>query len=144
MLIPIKCLTYTLLCNSKYYNMWDKNNIKDIDIDTKYNKLNSIDLKFKNNDIDILVMYENKIKKKEDNKYNTDEFIKTSLFLKYKNNNYYEHVEQKKNLNIGYKYSDKEYLEKSNYFLTKNNNEINYDDLNEDLINDIKKINLVK
>ncbi len=143
MLFPIKCLTYSLLINNnKFINWYNSNNkiYKDYDI------------KFKNDIFDLNIYYEhsNMYHNKESLKILPIDSINTSLFLNYRDDNFYERIDQKiiiddkNNFNKKLLFGNKEatvsnrYLKKSNYFLTKNNHEIDYSEIEKELLKDIE------
>ena len=145
MIFPIKCLTYTLLVNNKDFICW-------------YNKCNTTskekNIHFENDLFKYSLTYEhnNMYHDKETLEFLPIDSIKTSLFLNYKDDKYYERIEQKININVNNNYRNKllfgdknalrqnKFLSKSNYFLTKNNVEIKYDDLEKDIIAKLENI----
>ena len=144
MLIPIKCLTYSLLINNNNFINWYNDNNK---------TFKDIDLKFKNDKLDFTINYEhsNMFYNRDSIDIIPEENIKTSLFLKFKDNKYYERIEQKVIVNTRNDFNKKKiidrkgrgYLKKSNYFLTKNNIEIDYSEIEKELIKDVENFHLI-
>ena len=144
MLLPIKCLTYSLLISDKNFVTWYNNN------NTTYKEKKVV---IKNNDFNCFIEYEHRsiYNNRESLKLEPIEKVKTSLFLNYKDDKYYERIEQKINSNndkifnsqlvLGNKAMlNNRYLIKSNYFLTKNNKETKYEEIDLDLLEKICKI----
>lgn len=145
MLIPIKCLTYSLIMNSSNFITWYNNN---------NNTFKEFDMKYNNDVLDFSIIYEanNMYHNKESINVIPIDSIKTSLFLNYKDDKYYERIEQKvmidvkNNFNKKLLFGNKEaitsnrYLKKSNNFLTKNNHEIDYSEIEKELIKELDNL----
>jgi hypothetical protein len=139
MLVPIKCLTYSLLINNNNFINWYNDNNK---------TFKDIDLKFKNDKLDFNIYYEhcNMFYNRDSLDIIPEENIKTSLFLNFGEDKYYERIEQKVIINSRHNFNKKKiidrksigYLKKSNYFLTKNNIEIEYSEIEKELIKEIE------
>tara|TARA_E500000178_G_C16732317_1_gene622133 strand:+ start:266 stop:706 length:441 start_codon:yes stop_codon:yes gene_type:complete len=144
MLIPIKCLTYSLLISNKNFVTWYNNNI------STYKEKKIL---IENNDFNCIIEYEHRsiYNNRESLKLEPIERVKTSLFLNYNDDKYYERIDQKINSNnqkifnsqlvLGNKgILNNRYLINSNYFLTKNNKETKYEEIDLDLLEKISKI----